>query len=120
MKPCEAVPVLHVADLRRSLAYYVETLGFTKEFEWGNPVFYAGVRFGQAVLHLNTSEHAADRRGKGAVYLIVDAGVTAYFDKIKTKKINLIGNPPRRYDYGMVDFKLADPDGNWVSFGEEA
>lgn len=119
MKPCQGITVLHVADLRRSIAYYVETLGFTNDFEWGDPPFYAGLRFGDATVHLNAAGMAADRRGKGSVYLIVDAGVTAYYEQIKAKGINLIGEPPRRYDYGMIDFKLADPDGNWVSFGEE-
>ena len=120
MKPFQTTPVFHVSDIKGSLDYYLNVLGFEEVFKWGDPVYYAGVRYQSVVIHLNAAESVSDRIGHGAVYIFAESGVQEYFDEIMKKGAVLAGNPPRKYDYGMLDVKFADPDGNWITFGEEA
>jgi catechol 2,3-dioxygenase-like lactoylglutathione lyase family enzyme len=119
-KPLQTTPVFHVADLTAALRYYLESLGFDRVFTWGTPPFYAGVRMGSTVIHLNASREAADRRGKGAAYIFIErSGVDDYYKLVAGRGATIVGDPPKAYEYGLKDFKLADPDGNWLSFGEE-
>ena len=45
------VPVISTADIKKSIAYYSEILGFLPDFEYGEPVVYAGVRSGEAEIY---------------------------------------------------------------------
>jgi catechol 2,3-dioxygenase-like lactoylglutathione lyase family enzyme len=119
MIPFQTTPVFHVKNLTKSLAYYTGVLGFKPVFSWGTPPFYAGVSYKSVVIHLNQAPDAKDRRGKGAVYIFVSSGVDRYYGKVVKAGAKIIGAPPQWYEYGLKDFKLADPDGNWLSFGEE-
>lgn len=119
MKTFQITPVLHIASMEASIKYFIEVLGFQEVFKWGNPVFYAGVRYQSVTIHLNSSESSADRVGKGSVYIFSEDGVENYYEEVISKGAILIGNPPRKYDYGLIDVKFADPDGNWITFGQE-
>ena len=37
------VPILYSADVRRSLAYYMEQLAFDEKWEWDDPTTFGGV-----------------------------------------------------------------------------
>lgn len=114
------VPTIFIADIAKAVAYYRDVFGFALDFEWGDPVFYAGMTHGGAAIHLNASSEAAERRGKSALYLVVSGDIQALYEGIMARGGTLVGNPPQRYAYGMIDFKCVDPDGNWVSFGQDA
>jgi uncharacterized glyoxalase superfamily protein PhnB len=120
MIPIQAVPILHVKNITKSLAYYKEVLGFKPIFTWGTPPFYAGLRYKTVVIHLNQASTAKERRGKGAVYIFVSGGMDRYYAKIVKAGAKIVGAPPTQMDYGVRDFKVADLDGNWLSFAEES
>jgi len=44
------IPQLRTIDLSRTIEFYTSTLGFTLEFSYDD--FYAGVRLGEALVHL--------------------------------------------------------------------
>ncbi|MEM6333252.1 MAG: ankyrin repeat domain-containing protein [Planctomycetota bacterium] len=48
----KAVPILNVRDVEASLDYYVDKLGFTKQWIWGDPVGFASVSRGEVTLFL--------------------------------------------------------------------
>ena len=50
------VPVLNVADLARSLAYYVDGLGFEKQWEYGEPPTFAAIRRDQVQIFLSQED----------------------------------------------------------------
>jgi hypothetical protein len=47
--------VLYVKDLQAALAYYRNKLGFSGDFVWGDPPYYACLSRGDAAIHLNSS-----------------------------------------------------------------
>ena len=47
------VPVICTDDIQRSLSYYTQVLGFLPDFEFGEPVVYAGVKSGDAEIYFS-------------------------------------------------------------------
>src|SRR5690242_13431891 len=45
------IPILFVRDVAKAAAFYVEQLGFTRDFLHGNPPFYGAVSRDAACLH---------------------------------------------------------------------
>jgi predicted enzyme related to lactoylglutathione lyase len=110
-----ASPILQVADLKRAINFYCDILGFSKEFEYGEPSYYAGVKRNDVTFHLCRSEENAERRGMGSVYVFCDE-VDPYYDAIKAKGAE-VTSPLNTYPYGMRDFQIKDADGNLICFG---
>ncbi|MDA0709690.1 MAG: VOC family protein [bacterium] len=51
-----AVPVVASSDVLASLSYYVDVLGFTKHFVFGNPPVYAGVERDGALIYISQDD----------------------------------------------------------------
>ena len=47
------VPVVSTDDIKKSLLYYTEVLGFSRDFEFGEPVVYAGVKSNEAEIYFS-------------------------------------------------------------------
>ena len=62
-----AITVMTVKDLARSLAYYRDRLGFEIAFQYGEPALYAGVFSGDVQLHLIAVDRTTRQAGNGAV-----------------------------------------------------
>ena len=45
------VPVISTNDIQKAVTYYTEVLGFLPDFEYGDPVVYAGVKSGEAEIY---------------------------------------------------------------------
>tara|TARA_R110002167_G_scaffold195709_2_gene398467 strand:+ start:126 stop:497 length:372 start_codon:yes stop_codon:yes gene_type:complete len=110
-----ASPILQVEDLKRAINFYSDILGFFKEFEYGDPSYYAGVKRNAITFHLCKSEENAERRGMGSVYVFCDE-VDSYYEEITAKGVE-ITSPLNTYPYGMRDFQIKDADGNLICFG---
>lgn len=110
-----AASVFQVASVDAALRYYKDVLGFSEDFRFGA---YAGVKLGEACIHL--CAHGEHRRpiGGGTIYVFCDE-VDGYYAEIK-KKGAIVKSEPRDYEYGMRDFMALDPDGNHLAFGCEA
>lgn len=115
MKISSAAPVLQVNDVHRAIAFYCDTLGFTKDFLYGDPPNYGGVRKDDTVFHLNEIEENKARCGMGSVYVFCDE-VDSYYAEIKSRGAE-VTSPLATYPYGMRDFQIKDPDGNVICFG---
>ena len=49
------VPVVNTDDISKSLTYYQDVLGFTIDFQYGEPPVYAGVNSGSAEIYFTHS-----------------------------------------------------------------
>ena len=53
LKIHNTVPVVGTDDIQKSLLYYTTVLGFLPDFEFGDPVVYAGVKSGDAEIYFS-------------------------------------------------------------------
>jgi GNAT superfamily N-acetyltransferase/catechol 2,3-dioxygenase-like lactoylglutathione lyase family enzyme len=103
-------PILRVADIKRSLAYYVDVLGFTKA-PWGD-LFTAVVR-DRCGLYL--CQGSQGNRGTW-VWAGVDDTEQLYAEYKARGAI--IRVPPRNYPWAL-EMHVEDPDGHVIRFGSE-
>ena len=54
------VPVVSTNDVAKSVAYYTTVLGFSPDFEFGDPIVYAGVKSGEAEIYFAHDDAASN------------------------------------------------------------
>jgi len=108
-------PILPAGDLEATLDYYRDRLGFSVHWRWGDPPVRAGVRRDGVELQLD-----ADRGTRpdhpARVYVHV-RGVDAYYEKCLERGAEIV-LPLDDRSFGMRDFRVEDPAGNVLGFGE--
>jgi catechol 2,3-dioxygenase-like lactoylglutathione lyase family enzyme len=110
----DVVPVLAVVDLKRSLNFYCDLLGFEVGWQWGEPANLASVCRDKVELNLAVRE--AGEINVTKVYVVVDQVDFLY--KTWTARGLKVRNEISDQEYGMRDFDFADPDGNLLCVGE--
>ena len=104
-------PQFRITNARRSLAFYVEGLGFAIDwehrFEPGFPVFMQLSRNGQSIF---LTEHAGDCKVGGAAYFVI-ADVDAYHNDVVAHGV-VPTHPPEDTPWGAREMLVTDPDGN--------
>ena len=119
-------PNLVVANVERSLAFYVDTLGFTRGLTVpdASPFVFASVTSGAVEIFFNdaaaaTKEYPAFANrpiGATATLFMEMEGVDALHDQLKgSVKIVM---PLVTQFYGMREFAIEDPDGYIITFAE--
>jgi catechol 2,3-dioxygenase-like lactoylglutathione lyase family enzyme len=117
-RPTSSAHVLVVSDLGRSLDYFRDALGFDVAFRWGEPEpFYAGVCRGEVTIHLNHVSNSRHRAGNSTVSIFVGDADAIHRELVERGA--RIAVPPDDRPYGLRDFSVEDPDGNWIVFGSE-
>lgn len=106
---------LPVKDMRRSLDFYTEVLGFQKIFENGNPVGFMILKRDEGELHLTLQPRhkAADFN---VAHLMVD-DVDRLHAICKFHGAKIIKSVQDK-DYGLRAFVFEDPDGNRIDVGQ--
>jgi lactoylglutathione lyase len=119
-------PNLLVANVERSLAFYVGTLGFERGMTVpdASPLAFASVTSGVVEIFLNDAAGAVKEypafAGKaigatGTLFIEVE-GVDALHDRLKPAvKIVM---PIETKFYGVREFAIEDPDGYIITFAE--
>lgn len=110
-----AVPILNVRNVPRSIAYYVEKLGFQKEWEWGTPPTFAAV-------HRDTVRLFLCQDGQGAAGMWISIfvhDVDALHDDYKASGA-IIRQAPANFPWGVREMNVEDPDGHRLRLGSEA
>jgi len=109
-----AVPILSVSDLSEAIDYYEQILGFQVGWRWGEPSRLASVCRDR--VEVNLSQPPEQKPVISRVYFQM-AGVDAYYNHI-TMAGAKVAVPLADRPYGMRDFRIVDPSGNELSFGE--
>jgi len=117
-----AAPQFLVDDLERSLRFYEERLGFTRDFVYEG--FYASVSRGGAVIHLKCAPKLEAERAHRQAEEHLDAflavtGVEELHAELAGRGAT-IARPLERRPWGARDFYVEDPDGYVLCFSENA
>ncbi len=120
----DAVAIVPVRNVRNTVAFYVDVLGFKEQFVSDDRRF-AIVLHGEAALHFVKADDAESLKATAnhiSVYLWVKH-VDALYEMLKAKLGDLPEGrvrAPFTQDYGMREFHVKDPDGCLLLFGEES
>jgi uncharacterized glyoxalase superfamily protein PhnB len=110
-------PVLSVDDLGAAIDYYRDTLGFTVDFTWGDPPYYAVANRGEAVaIHLSEREDTSRPIAPVSVYVQV-SNVDLLYEQYEKKGVEIF-QPPSDTEYGMREFDVHDLNGHFLTFGQ--
>ena len=111
-------PRLPVADLRRSLAFYRDVLGFDVDVLWGegdDPTFAIVARDGAGIGLFSGERAGPDQRGYAELYIEVTDALAIHRELAERVPIAW---GPEVYSYGRREFAVLDPDGYMVIFTE--
>ncbi len=116
------VPILFVRDVRATAAFYGEKLGFDTDFLHGHPPFYGSVSRDGVCLHLRfvhqpNFEALSAREDSLILASIEVANVKALFADYEARGVRFVQRLVKQA-WGGLDFQVADPDGNRISFVE--
>jgi catechol 2,3-dioxygenase-like lactoylglutathione lyase family enzyme len=116
-----AVPVLFVANVQTSAAFFRDSLGFAIDFLHGSPPFYGSVSRGAARLHLRFVHEpvfapGVREREDGLLSAFVGVdNVKDLFAEYKAAGVDF-AQRLRKEPWGASAFIVLDPDGNWICF----
>jgi uncharacterized glyoxalase superfamily protein PhnB len=109
------VPILAVRNLQAAIEYYTVVLGFNVAWEWGDPPYLASVFRDHVELNLSQVDPAAEVAPSRVYFQVLD--VDAYYSQVTAAGAAVDVALDER-PYGMKDFRILDPSGNELSFGE--
>lgn len=111
-------PVLPVDDAVLTAEYYKTKLGFDISFVYGDPPYYAIVQRGEnATIHFSEREDSSTPITPCHVYVFV-SDVDALYQEYEAKGIPAF-SPPENQQYGMRELEIRDPNGHFLTFGQE-
>jgi predicted enzyme related to lactoylglutathione lyase len=114
-------PQFLVADIERSIEFYINQLGFKLDFRYED--FYSGLIKDGFSIHLKSGKPSAEERERRKNNEHLDItfsveGIEVLYEEILNKSVEVI-QPLRDMPYGK-EFYIADPDGYIIAFLEEA
>ncbi len=118
---------LYVSDVTCSMAFFVDKLGFARDFAYGDPPFYGQVIRDQARIALRLVYEAVfvgDVRRRedllsAAITVESDAEIARLFEDIQRADVTF-HQVLRTEPWGARTFIVADPDGNLILFAGPA
>jgi len=110
-----AAPVIPVADMVVSLAFYRQGFGLEVTFENGDPVTYAVLKKDAAEVHLSACSDPSPRSQNVMHLLVTDAdAAAASCVAAGGELVEEVRDAP----WGMRTFVVRDPDGHRIDVGQ--
>jgi uncharacterized glyoxalase superfamily protein PhnB len=106
-----AIPILRVASIETSIAYYVRQLGFALEWRSGG---VASVGRDRTSIMLSES----DQGHAGTWLWIATSDVDALYSELETRGAKL-RHAPANYPWGSRECQISDPDDHVLRFGAD-
>jgi predicted enzyme related to lactoylglutathione lyase len=108
----QVTPILCVRDVRASLAYYMDKLGFTDCWSWDDPPTFGGARRDGFEI-----QFCKDGQGSPGTWMSVWVDdVDALHAELSERGAD-IRQPPTNFEWGVREMNVADPDGHRLRFG---
>lgn len=122
MRVFQAVPVLKVSDVQRSMRWYETTSGFEGDpFPETPPHSFAILRHGEAeiMLQCEPGRVAVERKPYSwDVYLRLEGGkLRTLYEQFVANRI--VHRRLERMFYGLSEFEITDPDGHVLCLAEK-
>jgi catechol 2,3-dioxygenase-like lactoylglutathione lyase family enzyme len=112
MKFEKSNPILFSTNVKRSLQFYTEVLGFDESWEWGDPTDFGGVVKDDVEIFF-----CLNGQGNPNTWLaIIVDDVDQYYEDIRAKGANIL-SPPESHEWNMREILVQDPDGHVIRFG---
>ena len=112
MKPDSIIPVLYSEDIRTSIAYYTEILGFEESWEWDDDPTFGGVNWGDVRIFFCKQD-----QGNPGTWLCINIeNVDQYYELIRKRGAKILTSPEDK-PWFMREMLVADPDGHIIRFG---
>jgi predicted enzyme related to lactoylglutathione lyase len=108
----QGAPVLHVADVKATAAYFRDVLGF--KWDFGDEQYSVVWRDNSAIHLTRAGQHTAS--GIHLFQWVRD--VDAYYREIRDRGAHLLDEPTDR-PYQIREFKVRDPNGIEIVFGQD-
>ena len=105
-------PILTVDDLAASTRYFRDALGFTIDWQYGEPPDFASVSRGDGVLFL--CQRCQGHPGGWVMMFVRD--IDRLHDELRERGAR-IKMPPTDMPWGLREMNVADLDGNVLRFG---
>ncbi|HUI96489.1 MAG TPA: ankyrin repeat domain-containing protein [Xanthobacteraceae bacterium] len=102
-----AVPIFATVDLRASIAYYVDKLGFEKKWDYGDPPTFGCVGRDEVEIFLSQEGQVVSPSSLSIFVQDVDALYEDY-----KKRGAIIRRPPTDYPWGVPRMDVQDLDGH--------
>jgi predicted enzyme related to lactoylglutathione lyase len=109
------VPILNVKDFAVSMEYYVNQLGFSKKWDWGDPPSFGCVARGKIEIFL--SEGGQGQAGTWISIFVAD--VDALHEEYK-KSGAILRQSPTNMPWGVREMNVQDPDGHRFRMGSHS
>ena len=103
---------LVVSDVVAAARFYVEKLGFSEGFLWGEPVRFAGVNLDEVQIFLDEGTPHAE----GCMLNFVVGNADELHDFQRANGVEVV-EPPGDREYGIRDYTVRDLNGHYLSFG---
>lgn len=103
---------LAVSDVARAAEFYVDRLGFSPGFTWGDPPTFAGVNLGEVQIYLE--EGTPTPQGAGVYFDVGDPD--ALYDFHRANGVSVARELADR-PWGMRDYTVHDLNGYALTFG---
>ena len=113
----QCAPVLPVDNAVETVRFYEDELGFKTSFSHGDPPFYVILKRGGVSVHLSEREDQSTEIEPCHVYISV-SDVDAVYQACLSKNLE-IATAPEDQDYGIREFDLIDPNGHFLTFGQD-
>lgn len=128
MKLPSGIPEIHASNLQQAISYYVNQLGFTFDWKWGDEAAgIAGVSRGDCHLYLTNPGFREGYGNNGPVLVWLGLNGRALVDQLhqfwKSSGAKIVSEPEDK-PWNLHEFMAADLDGNQIrvfyDFGGES
>lgn len=111
-----AVPILPCDDVEVMIAFYVDRLGFERDWVWGDPPTDGGVRRGDVQIYFMRNSRLATTAREREIMLYVEDVDALHAEHVRHGTI--VTEPLRDEPWGRREYSVVDPHGHRLRFAE--
>ena len=111
----QLIPTLGVPDIDDACTFYVERLGFTLDWAWGEPPDHVSLTLGEVEIHLTSGAQAPP--GQLSLYIVID-NVDAIYQQCLESRVETGGDSEDK-PWDRREFSAVDLNGYRFVFGSE-